>query len=228
LSRSAIRFDSIRRETNYSGMTAKPASGLFLGVCAAILFAMVVVSGIGAKYPADWRLENLLVVAAVIYLVATRHRLPLSRGSYVLILVFLGFHEIGAHWTFAEVPYDDAARRWFGFSLNERLGWERNHYDRLVHFLYGCLLTRPMRETLGGSLCLHGPKAAVVTWIFMLATSSLYELLEWAAALVFGGDLGIAYLGTQGDVWDAHKDTLFAVGGAALALTIPFLSGASS
>lgn len=190
-----------------------------------VLAGCVEFSWHGARYPADWYLENLLVLVAAIYLAATARVLPLSRFSYVLILVFLGSHEIGAHWTFAEVPYDEAARRWFGFSINETMGWTRNHYDRLVHFLYGFLLLRPMRETLGSIYDTSGARGAVLSWVFMFATSSLYEQLEWAAALVFGGDLGQAYLGTQGDVWDAHKDTLLAALGAALALAVPGLAG---
>ncbi len=190
-----------------------------------VLAGFVAFSWHGARYPADWYLENLLVLVAAIYLAATARVLPLSRFSYVLILVFLGFHEIGAHWTFAEVPYDEAARRWFGFSINETMGWTRNHYDRLVHFLYGFLLLRPMRETLASIYDTSGARGAVLSWVFMFATSSLYEQLEWAAALVFGGDLGQAYLGTQGDVWDAHKDTLLAALGAALALAVPGLAG---
>jgi putative membrane protein len=194
-------------------------------VLGVLLAGFVAFSWHGARYPADWYLENLLVLVAVLYLAATARALPLSRFSYVLILVFLGFHEIGAHWTFAEVPYDEAARRWLGFSVNEALGWTRNHYDRLVHFLYGFLLLRPMRETLGSVFDTAGARGAVLAWVFLFATSSLYEQLEWAAALVFGGDLGQAYLGTQGDVWDAHKDTLLAALGAALALAVPGLSG---
>jgi putative membrane protein len=44
--------------------------------------------------------------------------------------------------------------------------------------------------------------------------------VEWLAAEAFGGELGMAYLGTQGDVWDAHKDMLLASVGALLAMGI--------
>jgi putative membrane protein len=52
------------------------------------------------------------------------------------------------------------------------------------------------------------------------STSADYELIEWAAAMVFGGDLGVAYLGTQGDVWDAQKDMALAAGGALLSMIL--------
>ena len=197
-----------------------PAPPRFVLSLAALLAAMVALSAWHPKYPHDWLLENVMVLVAVTYVGATYRWMPLSRASYVLILVFLGLHEIGAHWTFAEVPYDDAFRRLTGTGLNELLGWERNHYDRFVHLAYGLFITLPMRETLEAKLRLQGITSAFVTWIFMFATSSAYEQIEWAAALVFGGDLGIAYLGTQGDVWDAHKDTGLAVLGTTLILAL--------
>lgn len=73
-------------------------------------------------------------------------RLVLSRISYTLIFLFLCLHAVGAHYTYTEVPYD----AWFGTvagkMLNEVMGWERNHFDRLVHFSYGLLLAYPVRE----------------------------------------------------------------------------------
>jgi len=50
--------------------------------------------------------------------------------------------------------------------------------------------------------------------LVVMSTSLLFELIEWAAAVIFGGDLGMAYLGTQGDIWDSHKDSLLATLGA--------------
>ncbi|MCW9028127.1 MAG: DUF2238 domain-containing protein, partial [Kangiella sp.] len=44
--------------------------------------------------------------------------------------------------------------------------------------------------------------------------------IEWGAAMVFGGDLGAAYLGTQGDVWDAHKDMALAGLGALITMCV--------
>ncbi len=189
-----------------------------------VLAGFAVLSAIGCRYPQDFWLENVLVFVAIAYLALTYARAPLSRTSYVLILAFLGLHEVGAHTTFAEVPYDAWTRALFGTSLNEALGWERNHYDRFVHLSYGLLLTLPFQETIERRLGpLRGFARAFVPWIFVLATSSAYELIEWAAALVFGGDLGQAYLGTQGDVWDSHKDTALAVLGATVVLGLQAL-----
>src|SRR5688572_17425328 len=83
-----------------------------------------------------WALENALVVCVLSLLFLTYRRLPLSRISYGLIFVFLCLHEIGSHYTYEKVPYDAAGRMLAGFSLNSALGWERNNYDRIVHFAY--------------------------------------------------------------------------------------------
>ncbi len=168
----------------------------------------------------DWLLENVLVVLALVALVATSRRLPLSRLSYALIFLFLAVHEIGSHYTYAEVPYD----QWFlaltGTSLNGILGWERNNFDRIVHFSYGLLLAYPIRELYFRVARTDGFWGYFLPLDFTMSTSMLYELVEWAVAEIFGGDLGMAYLGTQGDIWDAHKDMALASLGALIAMLI--------
>ena len=207
-------------------MERAPASPRFLAGLGLVLAIFAVFSAVGCRYPQDFWLENVLVIAAVAYLWLTYAAAPLSRSNYVLILVFLGLHEIGAHTTFAEVPYNEWTQALFGTPLNDLLGWERNHYDRLVHLSYGLLITLPLQETIERRIGrLRGFAHGFIPWIFILATSSAYELIEWAAALVFGGDLGQAYLGTQGDVWDSHKDTGLAVLGATLVLGAQALRG---
>jgi putative membrane protein len=203
------------------------ASPRFITVLALLAVVFAVVSGVGCHYPEDWALENVLVLASFGYLAWTYRAAPLSRASYVSILLFTALHEVGAHWTFAEVPYDEWWRALFGVTLNDVMGWERNHYDRLVHFSYGLLITLPMKETLEARLGLTGGAGSFVAWIFILASSAFYELIEWAAALVFGGELGMAYLGTQGDVWDSHKDTALAILGSAVTLVSLSITGKS-
>jgi putative membrane protein len=169
------------------------------------------------SYREDWLLENVLVFAIVPFLVVTYRRLPLSRISYASLLLFLILHEIGAHYTYAEVPYDVAFEAVFGGSLNEWIGWERNHFDRLVHFLYGVLITYPTREIFLRVASARGFWAYLFPLLVVMSSSLLFELIEWAAALVFGGELGMAYLGTQGDIWDSHKDSGLATLGSLIA-----------
>lgn len=172
---------------------------------------------------ADWALENVLVVAGVAVLVVFRDRFAMSTLSYTLIFLFLCLHEIGAHYTYAQVPYDTAFEGLTGQSLNELMGWDRNHFDRMLHFLYGLLLAYPIREVLMRVANIRGFWSYFFPLDVTMSTSMIFELFEWGAAEFFGGDLGMAYLGTQGDVWDAHKDMALASIGALIAMTLLLL-----
>ena len=187
-------------------------------VLLALLLALAALLAIGPNDRADWILENVLLAAALVVLVATRNVLPLSRVSYTLLFVFFCLHTIGAHYTYAEVPYDRWIEAATGTTLAKTFGWERNHYDRLVHFSYGLLLAYPVREVFLRVADVKGFWGYYLPLDVVMATSMLYELIEWGAAELFGGDLGMAYLGTQGDVWDAHKDMGLASLGAVLAM----------
>ena len=187
----------------------------------AVLFLIVFgLLAIDPSYRHDWALENVLVLAFAGFLVFCYYRFPLSRISYTLIFLFMVLHQVGAHYTYAEVPYDEFLLANFGFSLNEAMGWERNHFDRLVHFLYGLLLAYPIREVFCRIVNARGFWAYFLPLDVTMSTSMIFELFEWGAAEFFGGDLGIAYLGTQGDVWDAHKDMALASIGALIAMSI--------
>ena len=167
-----------------------------------------------------WLLENALTAAFVAALILTCRRLPLSHVSYTLIFLYLCLHTLGAHYTYSNVPYD----RWFaaltGRGLNELLGWQRNHFDRLVHFCFGLLLAYPIRELFLRVAAVRGFWGYYLPLDVTISFSAVYELIEWAVAEVFGGDMGMAYLGTQGDVWDAHKDMALATAGALIAMLV--------
>lgn len=168
----------------------------------------------------DWALENVLVVVAVAALVATHRSFPLSRISYTLIFLFLAVHEVGSHYTYAQVPYDAWFKALTGTSLNGLLGWERNNFDRIVHFSYGLLLAYPMREVYFRIADASGFWGYFLPLDFTMSSSMLYELVEWGAAELIGGDLGAAYLGTQGDIWDAQKDMALASCGALISMLL--------
>ncbi len=168
----------------------------------------------------DWLLENMLLIPVFALLIwGWRHRL-FSRLSHSLIFVFLCLHEIGAHYTYAEVPYNEWSQSLTGHRLNDLFGWSRNHYDRLLHFLYGLLCAYPCREIFLRVAQVKGFWAYFLPLDVMTSTSAFFELLEWGAAGLFGGELGAAYLGTQGDPWDAHKDIALACLGALIAMLI--------
>ncbi|MFZ9708373.1 MAG: DUF2238 domain-containing protein [Steroidobacteraceae bacterium] len=197
-------------------MTRRAHLALLSGAFAVLWVALAIA-------PVDrstWWLENALLIAGAGVLVGTRRALPLSGSSYSMLFLFFCLHAIGAHYTYSLVPYDEMMSSLSGSSLNETLGLQRNHYDRLVHLAYGLLLALPLRELL----MLHAGVRGFWSYflpIDIVASSSLaYELIEWGAALVYGGDLGIAFLGTQGDEWDAHRDMALASLGALLTMLL--------
>jgi putative membrane protein len=179
-------------------------------------YALVwLVLAIRPKYWSDWLLENLLVFAFVGGLAASFRRYQFSNPSYLLITVFLTLHAYGAHYTYAETP--------LGFWLRDAFDLGRNHYDRIVHFAFGLLLSYPMLELVRRFLRLRGVWAILVTFFMMLAMSAGYESIESWVARIVSPELGTAYLGTQGDEWDAQRDMDRAMTGTLIALGLAWL-----
>jgi putative membrane protein len=192
----------------------------YLAILGVIFGVVWIALAIKPRYREDWALENILVAVFVVAIAASQRRFLLSRLSYTLIFVFLCVHEVGAHYTYSEVPYDDWGRALTGSSLNEWMGWQRNHFDRFAHFSYGLLMAYPLREFF-----LRGANARGFWGYFLpldvtISTSAIFELFEWGAAEIFGGELGTAYLGTQGDIWDAQRDMALASAGALTAMLV--------
>jgi len=173
--------------------------------------------GVAPWYPQDWLLENLLVLIAVPGLVLAYRRLRFSNFAYTCLFVFFVLHEIGAHYTYSEVPW----REWLAAITGaEAAAAGRNHYDRFVHFAYGLLLMPAVRELIEARMSPQGLWRWLMPLFFVMAHSVIYEMIEWIAAVLFGGELGAAYLGTQGDEWDAQKDMALATAGAVTALVL--------
>ncbi len=158
----------------------------------------------------DWLLENLVVFAAAALLVASHRAFVFSNFSYLLIAIFLALHAVGAHYTYSLTPFGDWLARNFELS--------RNPYDRLVHFTFGLLLAYPLHELARRVLHLHGAWSYALPLIAVLSLSSGYEIVESWAARIVDPELGQAFLGTQGDEWDAQKDMTLAIVGATITL----------
>jgi len=171
-----------------------------------------IVTAINPLFPRDWLLENLLVFIYCALLAFTYRRFQFTNLSYGLFVVFLSLHLAGAHYTYAETP--------FGFWLQDWFGLERNHYDRIVHFGFGLLLAFPMREILLRQSGLSRAWSYFISVNCILAFSAVYEIIEAVAAVIVSPELGAAYLGTQGDEWDAQKDAALAFAGAVVAMGV--------
>ena len=185
-----------------------------------LFIAAFLITTIHIPHPHDFVLEHIATVALIIILLFTYNKFRLSNLSYTLIFTFMILHIIGAHYTYAEVPYDSWFKAVFGTTLNELVGFTRNNYDRIVHFSFGLLMAYPIREMFLRIVSVQGFWGYYLPLDVVMAFSMIYELLEWLVAVVFGGDLGMTYLGTQGDVWDAHKDMLFASLGALITMIV--------
>ncbi len=168
----------------------------------------------------DWLLENLLVLGlAAALLLGHKHYVP-SRSAGTLIFLYLCIHQLGAHYTYANVPYDDWWQALTGESLNAQMGWDRNQFDRLAHFSYGLLLAFPIREVLIRLGLRPGIWSLVLPVDIVLSTSAVYELIEWLGAEMLDGGLGRTFLATQNDRWDPQKDMALATVGAIIAMLV--------
>jgi len=212
VSMSSASAPQSRRDSSSGAMPG--ASARYPLSLLAVFLVWWLILAVAPVYRHDWLLENLLVFIAIPLLMLTYGRLRLSNTAYTLLFVFFMLHELGAHYTYSEVPYDSWAQALSGHTLSEVFGLERNHYDRAVHFLYGLLITPAAIELLDARAPQRGIWRWLVPLLFMVSHSTVYELVEWGAAEIFGGDLGQAYLGTQGDVWDGQKDSALAALGA--------------
>lgn len=168
-----------------------------------------------AYAPADrqfWLLASVLPGLFVLTLVATHRLMPLSNTSYLLITLFLTLHTVGVHYTYAQTP----AGAWFESAVP--LG--RNHYDRLVHFCFGFLLTYPIEELFRLASYLRGWLLYYLPVMTILGLSGLWEIVESWVARAVHPEAGITYLGSQGDIWDAQKDMEAALYGALLCMIL--------
>lgn len=183
--------------------------GLFLAFLGVWIWA-----AIRPVFPDDWLLENYLVFLGVPLILILGRWLRLSLISYTLLTLFMILHVIGSHYTYAEVPFGTTLQHWFGA--------ERNMYDRLVHFCFGFLVAYPVREVFIRISRARGFWNYYLPVELTLAFSAIYEIIEWIAAATAGPEAGLAFLGAQGDIWDAQKDMLMAGLGALLAMAVTF------
>ncbi len=188
---------------------SKAAGNPFLLILAGCYVLLWILLAIHPVDRGDWFLENLLVFAAIAVLVLTYRKFQFSNVTYALIGLFLALHAVGAHYTYAKVPA--------GFWMQDWLHLNRNHFDRVIHFGFGLLFIFPWQELVRRAA---EARARWVPWLalaIVTAMSSFFEILEAIIAQIVHPDLGTAYLGTQGDIWDAQKDMVAAILGGILA-----------
>ena len=177
-----------------------------------IFSAVLVWSGIGPHDYPTWLLEVAPAIVAAAVLWFTRERFPLTRLTYVLVLVHCIILMVGGHYTYAEVPLGD----W----IREAFDQTRNNYDKLGHFAQGFVPAIVAREILIRKNVINFPgwRDFLIVCV-CLAISAFYELIEWWVALL-SAEAADSFLGTQGYVWDTQSDMWLALLGAVSALVL--------
>ena len=168
-------------------------------VLATVLAAVIAWS---AHQPAEWGvwwMEMSWVLGTFAVLASTYRRFRFSNLAYGIVFLWLLMHTIGAHYTFERVPAE-----W----LKALLGSERNHYDRIAHFVVGLNSFMLAELALRKRWVTNAVVAAVFGVLAIMAMAAAWEIIEWAVAVWDGGADGLAFLGSQGDIWDAQKDML--------------------
>ncbi len=160
----------------------------------------------------DWALENFFPLAQLAAVLIAYRYYRFTRISYYLIFVYLFVQSYGGHYTYALTPP-------FNY-LRDEFGLARNHYDRVAHFSLGFLLAIPIREIILQFVIASRRWIAFIVASIVLAIGAFYEFIEWWVAKLVWPELGDAFLGTQGDIWDSHWDMFLALVGAILALAI--------
>jgi putative membrane protein len=172
----------------------------------ALYFIEFIIAGIHPFSRSVWYAENIPILVIVLFIVFLYWRkIRFSNVAYILIFILPFIHTIGGHYTFEFVPFD-----WF----NNAFGFERNMFDRVGHFAVG-FYALPLIEYLMMRNLVSKKIVAITYSIFAIAFIAVfYEWIEWWYAELWGGDSGAAFLGSQGDIWDAQKDMFMDVSGA--------------
>ncbi|MDP0168546.1 DUF2238 domain-containing protein [Glaesserella parasuis] len=183
---------------------------LFLAI---VITVVSVWSGFNPTDRSVWYAEVMPIFVVFALLLLTYQRFQFSGLAYVLMSLWMIMHLIGAKYTFANVPFD-WANQYLTF-----LGEDRNHFDRVAHYIIG-FYSFPMAEWLLRKRKCGLGVAFFFSLFFIMAVAATYEIIEWQYAVIEGGNAGIEFLGSQGDIWDAQKDMLADTLGAITALII--------
>ena len=177
----------------------------------AILFSIMFVAlGINPVDREVWIVEVTPIVMTFLILVSTFKIFRFSNSSYTLMVLWMFLHTIGGHYTFANVPFD---------FVTELFGFERNNFDRMAHFVIG-FYAFPMAELVVRKRWAGPILASFFGLFFVISIAAGYEIIEWLYAVIDGGEAGMEFLGSQGDVWDAQKDVLADTLGAIFSLVL--------
>lgn len=180
---------------------------------------------IGQPYPQVAVLHHTPTLIALLCGPFLLRKFPLSNAAIGCLMLFLVLHTIGGRYTYTNTPYDAWFNALTGTGLNELMGWERNNFDRLVHFGFGLLFILPLVEMLRDYAGMPRKLTLYFAVEFVVAISGIYEILEWLLSILLAPENVEAYNGQQGDIWDAQKDMALAFLGSLIAAGVIALRG---
>jgi len=157
-----------------------------------------------------WIVEVIPIVIVYLFLIFTYQKFKFTNISYTLLSMWMVWHTIGGHYTFANVPFD---------FVTDLFNFQRNNFDRVGHMIIG-FYAYPMAEFLTRKKYTNIIVASFFGLFFIMSIAAGYEIVEWAYAVIDGGDTGLEFLGSQGDIWDAQKDMLADTVGALISLAL--------
>ena len=183
----------------------------------ASLLLAIGLANIAQPYPELAPLQHAPTVLLALVAPWLLRRWPVSTTCVTLLWLFLLLHTLGGRYIYSYVPYDGWFAALTGAAVSDPLGVDRNSYDRLVHFMFGLLVTPFLAEVAQR----YGGMGRRGGWFLGFALvgllGALYEVFEWLLTLALADGTADYYNGQQGDMWDPQKDMAIAQLGSGLA-----------
>ena len=130
----------------------------------------------------------------------------------IIIAIHIAVLTIGGVYTYSRVPLFNPTD-WLG----EMMGWQRNNYDKVGHFMQGLTPYIATKEMLIRKRIVERSTMQVFLCVSVsMAISAIYELIEYLA-IMMSSDVAVDFVGAQGDPYDTQTDMLFALLGAIFA-----------
>jgi putative membrane protein len=184
--------------------------------------AFLGITQVSPLYPREQILQHIPTAIVLCMLGVDCRKQYLTWPAFCCTVAFFWLHIFGARWIYSGVPYDDWCFQLFGVTLRETFQFQRNHYDRLVHFAFGWLFLLASFSMIERSTSGSMPQSLFFSFCVVTALSGIYEVFEWLLTVVMAQRDADAYNGQQGDLWDAQKDIGIAMIGSVIA--IPFVT----
>ncbi len=174
------------------------------------------ISCINPIFPEQQILQHTGTFFIILVLISDLKNNIWTNFAFLGIALFTIIHIVGARYIYSYVPYNEFLKSYFSFDIQQYFNWERNHYDRLVHFSFGLLILPSLYELILSKLTERKYFALFIAWLILQTFSLCYELFEWALSLIMSAENTENYNGQQGDIWDAQKDMALALLGSSV------------